>query len=98
LTFQARLLSELPSLPELAGENVRLAAAQLAAFVPCSILEAQGSRGFPDAPATPGEGHNGNGNGNGNGGSDAEFVAIDSPVGDGSVASMEALPAGARPA
>lgn len=68
----------------------RLAAAQLSAFVPCSILEA--------LPAPPAEGANGAGS-NGAGTSDAEMVVVEAPpplgAGGGSSASLEAVPAGA---
>lgn len=82
--LQARLLQELPSLAELPGENVRLAAAQLSAFVPCSILEAE-------QPAAGGAGANGDA------GSDAEMVVVDRepPRSGASTESLEAMPAGA---
>ncbi|KAI3424360.1 hypothetical protein D9Q98_009913 [Chlorella vulgaris] len=94
--LQARLLLELPSLAQLPGENVRLAAAQLSAFVPCCVLEAEESSSAAATSAPAGIGHgDGNGNGNGNGGSDAEMVV----VGPGSArassaASLEAVAAG----
>ncbi|EFN51553.1 hypothetical protein CHLNCDRAFT_140017 [Chlorella variabilis] len=94
----ARLLHELPSLPEQAGENVRLAAAQLAAFVPCSILEAEqpagGAAAAEEAAGGRGGGGSGTGNGNGTASSDAELVVVDAASGGGSCASLEALPAG----
>ncbi len=82
--MQARLLQELPSLAELPGENVRIAAAQLSAFVPCSILEA-----VQAAPAGGGS--------NGEGGSDAEMVVVErgQPGGGASTESLEAMPTGA---
>ena len=87
--------------------SVRLAAAQLAAFVPCSILEAQGgdstvTAGAADAAAgTAGASAPAPTNGGSNGGSsDAECVMVDAPPavealgGGGSSASLEAVPAG----
>lgn len=71
----------------------RLAAAQLAAFVPCSILEALPSPG--EAPAVPAPANGGNG-----ASSDAECVMVEAPLaveplaGGGSSASLEAVPAG----
>lgn len=101
---QARLLQELPSLKRLPGENVRLAAAQLAAFVPCSILEAgtpegeAGTAGGGSLDGAVGDGGAGGGNGcggNGNGdGSDAEMVVVEAPGrASSSGGSLEALPA-----
>lgn len=80
----------------------RQTAAQLAAFVPCSVLEAMASR---TEAGTPPAGGGGNG-GNGGGSSDAEIVMVDAPgaaelagadlapAGGGSSASLEAVPAG----
>ncbi len=76
-----------------------LAAAQLAAFVPCSILEAQG--GDSTVTGTAGASAPAPTNGGSNGGSsDAECVMVDAPPavealgGGGSSASLEAVPAG----
>lgn len=94
--------------PRSASLPRRLAAAQLAAFVPCSILEAQPSppegAGFGAAGAAAGAAGasppaptTGGGNG---GSSDAECVMVDAPPavealgGGGSSASLEAVPAG----
>ena len=94
--LQARLLQELPALAALPGENVRLAAAQLAAFVPCSILEAAAGAAAYEAAAADGN-SNGNGDGDGDGSSDAEIVMVEAPAAahSNSGASLEAVPAGA---
>ncbi|KAL4431419.1 hypothetical protein ABPG75_006675 [Micractinium tetrahymenae] len=97
--LQARLLQELPSLPELPGENVRLAAAQLSAFVPCSILEAEPPPAAAAAgqPATAGGGLTGGLTGGvSNGGSDADMVVVErgQPGSGTSTDSLEAVPAG----
>lgn len=82
--LQARLLQELPSLAELPGENVRTAAAQLSAFVPCSILEATQQAATADCSL------------NGDAGSDADVVMVERghPGSGASTESLEAMPAG----
>lgn len=69
---------------ELPGENVRTAAAQLSAFVPCSILEATQQAATADCSL------------NGDAGSDADVVMVERghPGSGASTESLEAMPAG----